>query len=451
MAQPLRRALVLTALLVVVAAAFGAGRHLRQVTSRRATPPAQAIVETRVAGTSLGAAPPSQEAGDAAETFLQVQRYLLTEYVDRITDTRKLGQGAVRAMALSLDDPMTRFHDPEQRKELERQMAGRFSGIGATLRVVKEKRDGVDQRRVAVVAPVPGGPADKAGLRAGDVIEELDGKWIIAYDPRLDLNRLELRSLDNAAYLKALKEAQKKLTDGVTLTRALTVLTTGSGKALTLTVRRPGSSAPLKVGVTTAETVIPPVEARPIGTVTYVRVATFGGSAGQEFAAALKARPNTPVLLDLRDNAGGPYTDRRAGALGSAIAIGQALGAKGTMGAVVRRGGRREPIEVSSTAAPKRRVAVLVNGGTSNVAELVAQALREQLGARLVGSKTFGDGVAQKLVPLQGGSALVVNAGKLVTAGGAEFAGKGLQPDVAVTPGPDDPALRRGVALLARR
>lgn len=95
-------------------------------------------------------------------------------------------------------------------------------------------------------------------------------------------------------------------------------------------------------------------------------------------------------------------------------------------------------------------MAVLVNGGTSNLAELVAQTLREEVGAKLVGTRTFGDAVAQKLVPLQGGSALIVNAGKLVTAGGTDFAGRGLQPDATVAAGPDDPALQRAVALLAR-
>ncbi|HXG23469.1 MAG TPA: S41 family peptidase, partial [Chthonomonadales bacterium] len=86
----------------------------------------------------------------------------------------------------------------------------------------------------------------------------------------------------------------------------------------------------------------------------------------------------------------------------------------------------------ASSHAPARKLVVLVNRGTANVAELVAAALKEKAGAILMGTPTFGDSIMQKLVPLQNGAAMTVTAGKFLTASGVDFAGKGLTPDVAV-------------------
>jgi Periplasmic protease len=159
LSRPLKLPLLLTPLLVIAWLSFACGQLLRKTAD---TLPASrvrvsAMPEAHVTGAMAHTSPVEQEE-DSAQTFLEVLRYVKSEYVDRVDDDRKLGYGAVRTMLVSMDDPKTRFYDPAQRKQLLERLNGEFHGIGATLAVVKLVRHGIDQRRVAVVAPVPGRP-----------------------------------------------------------------------------------------------------------------------------------------------------------------------------------------------------------------------------------------------------------------------------------------------------
>jgi carboxyl-terminal processing protease len=181
-------------------------------------------------------------------------------------------------------------------------------------------------------------------------------------------------------------------------------------------------------------------------------VSAFNGKATEEIRKALTTQPQHALVLDLRDNVGGPASEGRLSVMSSALSLVGRLTKGGQVATLVRRNKKEEPITATAnTALGIKRIAVLINGGTSNVAELVAAALKEKAGATLVGSKSFGDGAYQKLVHLADGSAIAVNAGKLVTANGVDISTAGLAPDHPVAAGPAgaDAALVKASELLA--
>ncbi|MCC6730007.1 MAG: PDZ domain-containing protein [Chthonomonadales bacterium] len=456
MTRSLRYTILCLWLGLVVCASFAGGRHIRRIADATIVSPSRftALPAAAIGASDYRPSADDDSAIDPSETFRDVLRYVRTEYVDRVTDDGKLSAGAVKTMLMSLDDPRTRFLDPSQRERLEAQVNGKFTGIGAVLTVVKRKRNAIEQRRLAVVAPVPGGPADKAGLRAGDVITEIGGRWVIAYDPRLDLDQLRVRDMDEQSYRNAFKQATQRLTDGVTLPKALDTLATNAEKPLEITVERAGSEKPLKLTVLPAGVEVVPVEYRtlPRGGA-YLRVTQFGDRATREFTQALSGGSPRALVVDLRDNVGGPVTGARAGVYGSALQLLSRLTPGGSVGAVVRKGDRKQAVTVETEGARHPKLAVLVNSGTANIAEWVAAALRDRGGAVIVGARTFGDATLQKLVPLGGGSAMTLTTGKLLTARGVDFAGTGIKPDRAVaTGGPraDDPVVTQALGWLAR-
>jgi carboxyl-terminal processing protease len=449
--------LLLLSLALVVCGSFAAGRRLRQVVAHTNFPNARvtALPESGIgARADEGLTAAQLNDSSPAETFLEVLKYIKSDYVERITDEKKLGFGAVRTMLASLDDPKTRFVEPEQRKQLEEQINGHFRGIGAVVTVVKQKRGEIEQRRLAVVAPAPGSPADKGGIRAGDIITEIDGRWVIAYDPRKDLDRMRVRELTDEQYRKAFKEATQRLMDGLTLPKALELLNTNREKPLALTIERPGVSTPIKVRISTASVMVDPVEFKALNSrVGYLRVTQFNDRATQLFTEALASAEQPAFIVDLRDNAGGPVDSSMHGVYGSARALLGHFTSAGPVGMILRRGNRRDPIVAASSRSAGRKLVVLINRGTANVAEFVAAALKEKANAILIGTPTFGDSILQKLIPLQSGAAMTVTAGKFLTASGMDFTGKGLTPDVAVATNgvrsSNDPAIQRALSVLS--
>jgi len=456
--RPLRVTLIVAPLTLLAAASFVCGQALRHsvLPGHRLAHLDNRVSSLPEAGIGGTASDETLDPDDVApeDTFKEVLRYVKGDYVDRVDDEKKLGFGAVKAMLASLDDPRTRFYDPTQRRQLIDQLNGRFSGIGATLTVVKQRKGtgpgAIEQRRLAVVAPIPGGPAAKAGLQAGDVITEIDGRWVIAYDPRLELDQLTEDADENDQRTQtAAKEAVDRLAKGTSLPRALELLNSSEGKSLSLTVERTGSAQPLKVTVGTGATSVEPVEYRALNDhAGYLRVTQFNDRATEQFTAALAASRVSSLVVDLRDNVGGPVTGRQTGALGSALALVGRLTGPGQAGVVLRRGNRMESLSTTVPAAGKYRLSVLVNGGTSNVAEMVAASLKERGGAQVVGSHTFGDSVYQKLVELREGAGMTVTTGRLLSARGVDFTGRGVSIDSQTAvggPAYNDSAVQRAV------
>jgi C-terminal peptidase prc len=379
-----------------------------------------------------------------------------------------LATGAVDAMLDRLNDVNSRFVEPDEAAALKSMRTGVFPGMGAVLTIRRTvKSDGTAERNVTVVAPMPGSPAEKAGLLPGDRITEIDGRWIAPtrLSPRV-LHRItedvgpyftpqpgkddvpkddEERpkpSVDEEKQRKDAAEAERKKwrnsTDVASVLRQLTVQTSGRH---TLTIERAGEAKPRTVTVTLARTEVTPVMAKMQGDgVGYLRLSQISAPAVQQFGTALadlKSKGARSLILDLRRSPGGT--------LAQAQEIAGRLMASGNLAIVQRRNGGRklvkQPLTVKSTAQRTRfqSIAVLVDRGTAGASEALAVALREAGLAKLIGEQTFGDGTEQTLFPLDNGAALALTTAKVFSPKDLDYDGKGLKPDVAVpaTPGAD--------------
>lgn len=385
---------------------------------------------------------------DLMQLFYSVYKYVEKQHVEYTPEMAKpMAYSAVRAMLQSLNDPNTRFLEPEEARQWQEAAKGTYYGIGAVLRVVRRVTEDVERRELTVVAPLPGSPAEKAGLQPGDVITEIDGRWVIAYDPFQQVRRSGARGNE---LVKALEEARKRVIAGMDLRKALGTLTNKDQAPMTLTVRRGNTT--LKVKVAPSVLQVEPVTYRLMADgVGYLRITQFHAGTPPALQRALAGLGHglRGLVIDLRNNPGG--------SLEAASQVAAMLVKSPTLALVETRQGeskRRQAISVSANPRVKAPIVVLVNRGTANAAEVLAVALRDRANARLVGERTFGDGLVQTFIPLPDGSAMTLTTGKLLTLSGGDFHAKGVYPTVAVPTTPrqgQDLALERAVGLLAPR
>lgn len=385
------------------------------------------------------AKPGSSSGGNVDKDLVDsIVRLLKAHYVDPITQDKEtaMARGAVRGMMESLNDPDSRFLDPSERKLLDDAGNGKFHGIGAIFALKKEKTGDLDTTKLIIITPMPGSPAEKAGLKPGDAITYVDGKWIISYDPFKEAQLEKLarsvrnKETDELTYQKTYEAAFKKLKDGVSLFDALESITSKSTGDLSLKIERRGESAPIDVKLKCRDTVVEPVTAQAVSHgIAYIRVTQFSKTAPTEFADLLKqaqAGQAKALVLDLRNNPGG--------LMDSAANIVSRINGGGVI-ATIQSNTDRHPLRTARLHKLGIPVVVLVNEGTSSVAELAAGTLRDTGSATLLGTKTFGDGLVQTPLLLKDGSAAVLTTGKMLTAKGTDFNGKGLSPDKEVREG----------------
>ena len=442
------------ALLLIVAAFLG-GIELRDIQNKP-----QPLGSTVQANAILKLTPewsptPVQDAGntpsDNRELVSTVLKMLKAHYVEPITNKEEtnLARGAVRGMLESLKDPDSRFLDPTERKLLDSVGAGRFQGIGAVMALREEKVGDLNVSKLIVVASMPGSPAEKAGIRSGDSITFIDGKWIITNDPFKEAGldnlakKVRNKEIDELTYQKAYEAAFKKLKEGVSIMDALESLTAKTTGDVTLKLERAGEPQPIEVKLRRANTDVDPVtSSSPRPGIAYIRISQFTVRAANEFESELKhavAGRAKGLVLDLRDNPGG-LMDAAAGVAGT-------ITGGGVMANVESNSGRRI-FRVPRETGVKLLVAVLVNGGTASVSELVAGTLRDRTGAVIVGSKTFGDGLVQTPLLLKDGSAAILTTGKMLTAKGYDFNGKGIMPDDEVKQTKTDSQLAEAIKVV---
>jgi carboxyl-terminal processing protease len=372
-------------------------------------------------------------------------------------------------MLASLDEPNSRFVDSNERAALEQQATGLYCGIGAEFTVRKVTRDaGLVDRQITVIDALPGSPADKAGLRTGDVITQIDGHWIISFDPfEAQANLFKKLAKDPYDLDQAVDNTEKQVTDGYSIEKAQSLLDITSPDPLKLTIQRPGVSKTFDVTVDLATpTQVKDVEYRqlPDGN-GYIAFNVFTDSTAADFSSALTSIGNTKgLVIDLRDCAGGEIDPaiEIAKALAPAQPIGQIdvrsePSGDSTTGPVPTRTRDLDSTDPSSIPLISFHgpISVLVNKGTANTAELFAAFLHDRVGARIVGASTFGDALAQTLFPLSDGSAIALTTGVLKTDNGVAFAGTGLAPEYALSnpghagDGDTDAGMTKAVALLA--
>ncbi len=445
-----------------------AGRDLLRMASATGRTPVVSLtaLNTRVAqGVPEGRATPDGNTDDSDEPgaiFQDVYTLVKQKYVDAMPTDTQFAHAAASSMLASLQDPDTRFLEPAEMAELADEAHGVYHGLGAAtaVRQVPHAKQGevpaYTELRLTIVAPLPGGPADKAGLRPGDVITSVNGQEIAAlldstgqFDPAVTrLKDLKALESDPVSYNKLVASLEAETKTAMPMTQAQSLLTDRTRKTLTLTVRRPGLAQPMTVNVDPGtETTAPSVTAAMLpGGIADIRIAQFTDATDAQFAAALASLdPATMkgLVLDLRDCPGG------------LLDVGQSVAARLTaapaLGILVSKGHRQTPIALTPNRAVNCPIVVLVNGGTANTAELLAATL-QQSGDRVIGTDTFGDAADVRPVALHDGSGFTMTVGTLLTAQHQAFAGRGIKPDVLVpdAPGADLPLARAVGALTGR-
>jgi carboxyl-terminal processing protease len=389
------------------------------------------------------------------ETFEEVYQKLHQYYVEGIPSDTVLAHGAGQAMLASLGDPQSRFVDAAEMKEIQSEITGTYHGLGAVTEVKTLKHGdpasktdpGYTEYRLTVVAPISGSPAEKAGLKTGDVITEIDGKWIATYDPvAAAAKQLKGVQDDPVSFNKLAAQIQKQVENAISLSDGENKLNQSSQTPMTLTVERAGEAKPLKVTVDLSPTTsVTPVVAHSLpGGVGYIRINQFVDGADKDFNTALSNFGNDVkgLVIDLRDSPGGQ--------LSVAKAIAEKLSAQPVLAIEQKKGKTETKIALSSSRQIVCPVAVLVNGGTASTSELLASALHDG-GAKLVGQQTFGDATDVVPVVLKDGSGFTMAVGQFFTASHASLTG-GLKPDIAIpdSAGPDE-YLNQAIGTLSGR
>ncbi|BAT52449.1 hypothetical protein NOS3756_13890 [Nostoc sp. NIES-3756] len=305
---------------------------------------------------------------------------------------QKAAYGAIANMLKSLDDPFTRFLDPEQYRSLQVNTSGELTGVG--LQIALNAQSG----KLEVVAPIAGSPAEKAGIRPRDRIVKIEG--ISTTDLTLD-------------------EAAARMRGPI-------------GSLVTLLIERDGEGEK-EVRVVRDRIALNPVVAElrssPQGTpFGYLRLTQFNANASMELAHAissLEKKGATAYILDLRNNPGG--------LLQAGIEIARLWLDSGTIVYTVNRQGIQGSFEAFGPALTDDPLVILVNQGTASASEILAGALQDNGRATLVGETTFGKGLIQSLFELSDGSGLAVTIAKYETPNHRDINKLGIKPDAIVT------------------
>ncbi len=315
---------------------------------------------------------------------------LSEKYVDRKKiDQKKLYYDSIKGMVASVGDPYTFFLTPEENQSSKDELGGKFEGIGAQL--------GLKEGKIVVVAPLKDSPAQKAGIKAGDIIVEVDGKS----------------------------------TQKWTIVQAVSKIRGKGGTTVTLGLLR--QDKPLTIKVTRAEIYVPTVELSYEKNVAILKLSRFGDDTNEqwdkavsEIAQKVQNRQVKGMVLDMRDNPGG-Y-------LQSAVYIANEFLPEGKL--VVSQEYTNHPKEEYRTDRSGQlqniRLVTLINEGSASAAEIVAGSLKDHGKTSLVGKKSFGKGSVQEAIDLRNGAGLHVTISKWILPKGKWINGVGVKPDVEV-------------------
>ncbi len=334
---------------------------------------------------------------DEIRRFVMVYNAVKQAYVEPVSD-RKLMNAAVHGLLLDLD-PHSTYFDREDAASFDENARGAYEGIGVEL---QRQEDGT----LKVIAAIDDTPAAKAGLKAGDIIIAMDGKPF-----RPDEG-------DTSAPLRG-----------------------PAGSKIVLTVARKGATKPIDITVVRETIRIASVRSRMLEPgFGYVRVAAFQADTAADFEKALDklkaAGTLRGLVIDLRSNPGGLLT--------SAVQMADDLLEKG---GIVSTRGRLAITDAQFSATPGDRldgapVVVLVDGGSASASEVLAGALKDNGRARIVGSRTFGKGSVQTVLPLDNGDSVKLTTARYFTPSGKSIQALGIVPDVAFEAPKSDEARR---------
>ena len=330
-----------------------------------------------------------------ARRLAEILERVKLEYVDEVDD-HELMENAVRGLVSGLD-PYSAYLDRDEYDEIRLSTSGSYPGIGVE---VAAEQDGIK-----VLRPIADSPADRAGLKTGDVIVRIDDAPVQSdVDAAIDQMRGP------------------------------------AGTQVKLSVRRPGAPQVVDLALERAQVEVHSVSSQRLEPgFGYLRIVSFSDTTAQDVTRAVtnlltqqQDAPLEGLVIDLRNNPGG--------VLDSAVEVADAFLASGV---IVTADGRTPDARFRMDATPGEllagtRVAVLVNGGSASAAEILAGALKDNGRAVLVGRRTYGKGSVQTVIPLGDGRALKITTSHYSTPSGAMIDQRGIDPDLLVE-GPDEP------------
>jgi carboxyl-terminal processing protease len=377
-----KRGLVLgaTALVLTTVAVTGAGLHLSQSQAFLSESPKELVDEVWQII--------DRQYVDA--TFNQVDwRATREEYLNRSYANKEEAYTAVREMLKTLEDPYTRFMDPEEFKNMQVETSGELTGVG--IQIAQDE----ETKKLVVISPMEDTPAFKAGILAKDFITKIDGKS----------------------------------TEGMDVNDAVKLIRGKEGTSVTLTIQR--GEQEIDYPLTRVRIEIHPVrynvQNTPSGDVGYIRLTQFSANAAEEMRDAIKdleAKKVTGYILDLRLNPGG--------LLYSSIEIARMFINDGSIVSTVNRQGVDDRQEANNRALTDKPMVVLVDGGSASASEILSGALQDNKRATLVGTQTFGKGLVQSVRGLGDGSGIAVTIAKYLTPSGRDINKLGIAPDVVL-------------------
>ena len=349
------------------------------------------LVTTQVAGPLL-----AQEGARKTNVYEQLDLFgdiferIRAQYVEEV-DEADLIEAAINGMLTSLD-PHSSYLSPADAADMRVQTRGEFGGLG--IEVTQE--DGL----VKVVSPIDGTPADAAGIEAGDYITHVDGEGVL----------------------------------GLTLDQAVEMMRGPVGSEIVITVLREGEPEPFDVSIIRDTIKLTAVRTRSVGNSVVLRVTTFNDQTTPNLEAGLKKQVEelggmenvSGIVLDLRNNPGGLLTQ--------AIKVSDSFLEKGEI--VSTRG--RNPADgdrynaTPGDLAEGKPIVVLINGGSASASEIVAGALQDHRRAIVVGTKSFGKGSVQTVMPLRSNGAMRLTTARYYTPSGRSIQALGVSPDIVV-------------------
>ncbi|MBL8567319.1 MAG: S41 family peptidase [Hyphomicrobiaceae bacterium] len=333
-------------------------------------------------------ASPNSDLYRQLDLFGDVLERVRSDYVEKPDDTQLI-ENAINGMLTALD-PHSAYLSPKHFRDMQVQTRGEFGGLG--IEVTME--NGV----VKVVSPIDDTPASKAGLLANDLITHLDNEQIV----------------------------------GLTLEQAVEKMRGPINTPIILTIVRKGVEEPFEVKLVRDNIRINAVKARREGDVAYVKVSTFNekthentvkaiASLSKEIGADLKG-----YIIDLRNNPGG--------LLDQAIAVSDDFLERGAI--VLTKGRNNEETQRSQARAGDvtdgKKIVVLINGGSASASEIVAGALQDHKRATIIGTRSFGKGSVQTIIPLNANGAIRLTTARYYTPSNRSIQAKGIDPDVVV-------------------
>ncbi|WP_438980424.1 S41 family peptidase [Lentibacter sp.] len=352
---------------------------------------ASVLITTQVAAPLL-----AQESTKTTNVYQQLDLFgdiferIRAQYVEEV-DEGDLIEAAINGMLTSLD-PHSSYLSPEDAEGMKVQTSGEFGGLG--IEVTQE------EGFVKVVSPIDGTPADEAGVESGDFITHVDGESLL----------------------------------GLTLDQAVEMMRGPVGSEIVITVAREGVDEPLEISIIRDTIKLTAVRSRVEGTSVVLRVTTFNRQTSPNLASGIKEQIEEAggmdkvngFILDLRNNPGGLLTE--------AIAVSDAFLESGEI--VSTRGRNPEDGERYNATAGDltggKPIVVLINGGSASASEIVAGALQDHRRAIVVGTKSFGKGSVQTVMPLRGEGAMRLTTARYYTPSGRSIQALGVSPDIVV-------------------